>query len=615
MPHIPMTPQNNEIPTTHAMAHMPMAHAVIDPTTGEALEYRHLIKHPTLATPWKTSAANEFGRLAQGIGNRIKGTDTIKFIPMDKVPKEKKVTYGRFVCDVRPQKAEPNRTRLTVGGNLLDYPGAVSTKTADITTCKCLFNSVVSTPGAKYMTVDIKNFYLNTPLDQYEYMRIPLDLIPEEVINEYNLRDIANKGNIYMEIQQGMYGLKQAGILANKLLAKRLAKAGYTQTTHTPGLWKHAWRPITFTLVVDDFGVKYVGKEHAEHLMAALREDYEISHDWSGSLYCGITLKWDYVARTVDLSMPGYLAAVLTRFRHAIAAKPEHAPHKSKAIQYGVKVQLTDPLDDSPMLPPEELTVIQQVIGCILYYARAVDPTMLVTLSTLASQQSKGTAHTADAITQLLNYCATHPDAEIRYVASDMLLKIHSDASYLSEAQARSRTGGHFFLGNHPNKPQINNGAIHTIASIQRNVMASAAEAEVGALFDNTKHGTIIRTTLEELGHPQPPTPVQTDNSTASGIVNDTIKQQRSRAIDMRFYWVRDRIKQGQFVVYWAPGKWNLADYFTKHHPPAHHQQMRPIFLHMKDSPDLVPGSAACCVLRGCVNLPTERSLAVRDSP
>ncbi len=169
MPHIPMTPQNDEIPTMHAMAHMPMAHAVIDPTTGEALEYRHLIKHPTLATPWKTSAANEFGRLAQGIGNRIKGTDTIKFIPMDKVPKEKKVTYGRFVCDVRPQKAEPNRTRLTVGGNLLDYPGAVSTKTADITTCKCLFNSVVSTPGAKYMTVDIKNFYLNTPLDQYEY--------------------------------------------------------------------------------------------------------------------------------------------------------------------------------------------------------------------------------------------------------------------------------------------------------------------------------------------------------------------------------------------------------------------------------------------------------------
>jgi hypothetical protein len=95
--------------------------------------------------------------------------------------------------------------------------------------------------------------------------------------------------------------------------------------------------------------------------------------------------------------------------------------------------------------------------------------------------------------------------------------------------------------------------------------MSSAVEAEVAGVFVNTKEGTTIRTTLEELGYPQPPTPVHVDNTTAVGIENDTVKQRRSKAIDMRFYWIRDRVKQGQFHIYWAPGKHNIADYFTKH--------------------------------------------------
>ena len=121
-------------------------------------------------------------------------------------------------------------------------------------------------------------------------MKIPIDLIPMEVINEYKLLPLVHDGHIYMEINKGMYGLPQAGLLANKLLAKRLAKHGYTQARHTPGLWTHTWRPITFTLVVDDFGVKYVGEEHARHLENALKEHYEVSSDWGGELYCGITI-------------------------------------------------------------------------------------------------------------------------------------------------------------------------------------------------------------------------------------------------------------------------------------------------------------------------------------
>ena len=113
-----------------------------------------------------------------------------------------------------------------------------------------------------------------------------------------------------------MYGLPQAGILANDLLSKRLARHGYYEARHTPGLWKHRTRPIKFALVVDDFLVSYVGKTHALHLLAALKEHYQVSEDWEAKLFCGITLTWDYVKRTVTLSMPGYIADALQRFNH-----------------------------------------------------------------------------------------------------------------------------------------------------------------------------------------------------------------------------------------------------------------------------------------------------------
>jgi hypothetical protein len=124
---------------------------------------------------------------------------------------------------------------------------------------KMLFNSVVSTKGAKFMTLDISNFYLRTPLKRPEYIRMKITDIPEEIIHEYKLRDKASPdGSIYIVATKGMYGLPQAGLLANELLEKRLNGHGYRQSKLVPGLWKHDWCPIQFTLVVDDFGVKYI---------------------------------------------------------------------------------------------------------------------------------------------------------------------------------------------------------------------------------------------------------------------------------------------------------------------------------------------------------------------
>ena len=191
-----------------------------------------------------------------------------------------------------------------------------------------------------------------------------------------------------------------------------------------------------FVLVVDDFGVKYSGKEHAQHLYAALKETYEVTADWQGELFVGIRLNWDYDKRTVTLSMPGYIEKALKRFQHDAPAKPEHSPHAAQDKQIGVKVQLTPTEDTSPSLSKDKKKEIQRIIGTLLYYSRAVDPTIAVALSSLAAEQSQGTKKTAKAITKLLNYCATHPNAAIQYQPSDMILRVHSDTSYLTEPRA-----------------------------------------------------------------------------------------------------------------------------------------------------------------------------------
>jgi hypothetical protein len=188
-----------------------------------------------------------------------------------------------------------------------------------------------------------------------------------------------------------------------------------------------------------------------------------------------------------------------------------------------------------------------------------------------------------------------------------MVLRVDSDAAYLVAPEARSRAGGYHYLSD--KEGQTFNGPVMVLAKVIKNVMASAAEAELGALFMNGQEAVALRNCLVAMGHPQPATPLKTDNSTASGILNNTMKQKRSKAIDVRFYWLRDRAKQGQFHIFWDSGKHNLADYYTKHHPVTLHKAMRPIHTYVESlSPE---------TLQGCIKIMIgEQSLAsVRKSP
>ena len=279
-------------------------------------------------------------------------TNTIFFIPRSKVPKHKRLTYARFVCSYRPRKAEPYRTHITVGGNLIDYPGNLSMKVAGMTTFKILVNSTLSTPGARWLGLDVENYYLGTPMDDYEYMFIPITSIPHEIITHFKLHDIVHNGKVYMEIRRRMYGLPQAGILAEKQMIRFLGHYGCTPVRHTPGLWRHTWHPISFCLVVDDFGVKYIGKEHANHLIQSLRNHYqEVDIDWNGNQFCGVHIDWDYNQCTCSLSMPSYVTNALHKFQYPPPKKAQDSPYPATTKQYGVKVQLTDPIDTTARLP------------------------------------------------------------------------------------------------------------------------------------------------------------------------------------------------------------------------------------------------------------------------
>ena len=577
------TPQPSSLPVPLQYAFH--GHA-INPDTGKIAEYRELSKCSEGAL-WQAANADEIGRLAQGFGDQ-KGTNTMFFIPVSAMPAGRKATYLRVVSAFRPEKANPRRVRWTVGGDKIDYPFDVSTKTADLTTSKLLFNSVLSTPDAKFMTADIKDFYLGTPMTQYEYMRIPVSMLPAAIIQQYDLTPLFHNNHVYVELRRGMYGLPQAGRLANDQLVKFMLPHGYAPVAVTPGLWTHATRNIVFSLVVDDFGIRYSSRADADHLIAALTQHYQVRLNWTGSRYCGLTLDWDYVARTCDVSMPGYIERALQRFQHLAPLKPEHAPHPWQQPNYGTKTQFVLPPDTTTALDAADKLRILEVLGTLLFYARAIDSTLLTAIGELATEQSVGTATTMEKLAQLLNYCATHPDATIRYTASDMLLAVESDASYLSVTKARSRAAGYFYLTSAPATTTADyapNGAVHVLCHIMREVLSSAAEAELGALFHNGKEACPLRIALAEMGHPQPATPMATDNSTASGIATDTVKQKRSKAVDMRFYWIRDRVRQNQFRIYWRKGETNRADYFSKHHPASHHQAIRSTYLYSPTNP------------------------------
>ncbi len=260
------------------------ANPMVHPITGETISrYKKLMNDPATAEVWQTAIGKDFGGMCQGNNKTEQKEKNAMFVmTQDEIAhilQAKKVfTYANPVVDYRAQKEDPYCIRITSGGNLIKYEEELSVRTADIYTAKIHWNSVISTDTAICMCLDIGNFYLTAALEYYEYMQIPLALFPIWIIEQYDLKKHALNGFVHMEMRRAVWGLPQAGILANKWLRWKLAPFGYYKWVNTPGLWYHVLRPISFTLVIDDFGVKYVGKEHVYHLIASTKSTYQKTH-------------------------------------------------------------------------------------------------------------------------------------------------------------------------------------------------------------------------------------------------------------------------------------------------------------------------------------------------
>jgi hypothetical protein len=410
-------------------------------------------------------------------------------------------------------------------------------------------------------------------------MRIPMRMIPQSIKDQFQLHLLypASSDHAIVLVTGAIFGHPQAGKIAQDELLPRLYAAGYAPIPDMPMCFADADQSTRFCLVVDDFGISSRTQAGTDRLLDTLRQHYPITYDPLGRKFLGMHIRQEKSPRRLTISMPGYIQQALDRFHLKAPHKPVLTPLPYNIPNYGQKVQ--EPVEDnSPPASMEDKKFVQQVIGVLNYYARAIDYSMLVAINKIASQQAAPTTQTMVLLRHLIDYAASFPDASITYYPSKMILINHSDAAFLTETKARSRSAAFSYLSLGDIDDPVN-GGLDAHSSIMPNVVPSVVEAEYGSIFRNAQDATPVRNALIALGYPQPPTIIVTDNSVACGISNKTLKSKRSKSMDNKFNWVQDQIRLGNFRVIWRPGYQNLADFVSKSHPPQWHQHMRKLLL------------------------------------
>jgi hypothetical protein len=423
---------------------------------------------------------------------------------------------------------------------------------------KILLNCMIS-EDANWTTIDLTDFYLGTDLPHPEYIRIPRKFIPHDVIAFYELDDFFSDDTLHCSVHKTHYGLPQAGALSQKRLFKHLEAHGYTQIPSSPSVFRNSAGSIRFSLVVDDFAVVWTDRACIDHFISTLTSLYQVKVNWEGTKYLGMNIAINRTKRYVTITMNGYIQKLLRRVRPN-GIKGASTPALYVPPNYGNPGSQKATVDASHLASESDKKLLQSVVGTLLYYSRAVDPSICTAVHQLGSVQSKPTANDMKSMECLLQYVSTHSNMGIRYYASNMILQLMSDASYLCRPRARSVYGCFSYFGS----PDFINGPLACGSWMISCVCASVMEAELGGGFECAQMAVHHRRMLHDLGYPQAPTLLRMDNSVALGLASGTISAKRSKSVDMRFFWLIDRVKQGQFVVQHIPGYWNIADHFTK---------------------------------------------------
>jgi hypothetical protein len=552
--------------------------------TAYYVHYEQSIRGPDLLT-WQTSMDTEMRRL-------ITKTNSMTYLPSGIVPHGAKVATANPITKRKLDPLDHSittefRTRLTWGREPISDAHPTSSSTIDTTAVKLFLNSVVSDHTSIVSTIDITDFYLNSKLDKPAYLWVPIRYLPQQTRDWLQVSHLPNTAKLLFEVYNAIYGMDDAGRVSQQDLLKHLLPYGFYMCRHTPGLFRHRSRKsFVFATWVDDFLIKSnPNTTDLSYFTDALSKKYPIKFTESATSYLGYRIQLrrhsDPSLDTLTIDMPDYVTQSLIDLNFTATSKP-NSPILYEAPVFGASTQF-EPTDDSPPATDAEQSYLRRAVGMFRYYAQAIDSTILLTLSRLASSQAHPTKNTMLLLNRLLNYIAQYPNATIVYRPSNMQLHLHSDESYLSEPLSRSRSAGFSTCGaiifNGINKPSSINGPIRTTSSIIPTVVGSAMEASYAALYMNAQDATVDRQTLADLGHPQCSTLITYDNSTAGNLANRTAKVKRSKAVAMRYHWIQDRIEDGHFKIQWAPGALNLADYPSKAHPIHHFCSHRRYFI------------------------------------
>ena len=349
-------------------------------------------------------------------------------------------------------------------------------------------------------------------------------------------------------------------------------------------------------LVVDDFGVKYMTKTDANHLMTTLWEvGYKVSEDWEGTQYCGLTIAWNYDQQTFMLSMPGYIECALQCFQHTVPMHAKHSPHAWNQPQYGTKVQYaTEPRYYSIPWCCQQTACSRSARNvtflCMHHWHHHAQSHWLFGNATIETHWSHHARHRQIVkLCCLTSWCQTSLQSQWHGSVDRFWCKLPFQGKFALYMHGISL----FVWQTMQTHPNCHNHMMQSLCTMPLYMLCATSWRKLSLLhlkpssldcFTMARRRVPFEFVSEELGHKQPPTPMKTDNTTAEGLANDTVKQKWSKAIDMHFYWIRDRVQQGQYHIYWCKAEFNCADYFTKHHSSKHHQQMRKEYLHQANT-------------------------------
>ena len=550
-----------------AEAHAAERRALNVDENGKPLTPRSAFNGPDRAT-WTANGFKEVNHLFDA--DVFEPTQPADLLPTDVPGHYHPVVREKYKLDQDGVEQLQQRVRGTHDNRRAPSPYPVTHHPANLTQTKVWYNKVASEPHRINFTADLKDMYIMADNPHRTFLWMDAKYLDAPTIAKYQLAPFIHSGRVLLRLRKCLFGMPDAGALAKLFLDRTcLNPHGYWEDPLINGVYRHRTNGTEFLLVTDDFNVLCNDQATKDHLLTALRTKFEVTIDHQGTKWLGCEVSRSPAG--ISITIPGAAKKITDRFAHRNLV-PCDSPMIYTPPDYKSKTSQDVPSDSSATLTDAEYKEAQQIIGACGYYAQVTEAPILTAVNALQTELPDRKASINPKLNRLLGYLLKYPNNALVYKPSGMVYHCASDVSYLSVTRARSRAGGHGFFG-YPNAPTFLNGPVCAMSKVLDVVVSSAAEGEYGAAYLIAREAVYIRACATAMGYPQHnATILLCDNSTAVGLANDNVKIAKTKAIDMRYHWLRDRVRQGQFRVEWVPKNKNIADFFTKALPVHVHR-------------------------------------------